>query len=78
MRRTNWYRSSMGTRMSLTEVGTNLLQSVKRFFAVGGFDNLVTAGSKDCRQELAVDWSILDDQNDGNALLGWRGARSRF
>ena len=27
------------------------LEGVKRFFAVGGFDNLVAAGSKDCRQE---------------------------
>ena len=34
------------------EVRTNLLQGVERFFAVGGFDNLVATGSKDCRQEL--------------------------
>ncbi|MEA2817751.1 MAG: hypothetical protein QOI93_5588, partial [Rhodospirillaceae bacterium] len=60
------------------KVRTNLFQGVKRFFAVGGFDRLVATGSKDCRQELAVNWSILDDQNNGQALRGWRGARPRF
>jgi hypothetical protein len=50
------------------EVRTNLLQSVKGFFAVGGSDNPGTL--QDCRQERAVDWSILDDQNNGICRAG--------
>lgn len=50
------------------DVRADLRQRVERFVAVRGFDNLVALCSKDSRQEVPVERSILDDQNGGHDL----------